>query len=53
MSELYPSFPAHVASQVLIGYPFRNARVGFTIGQSTGITDQTFTISNIRNTWLQ
>jgi hypothetical protein len=53
MSQLYPSFPAHVASQVLIGYPFRNARLGFTVGQSTGINDQTFTISNRKSTWPQ
>lgn len=53
MSQLYPTFSAQVRGAPTIGYPFRNARIGFTTGQATTVTDQNFTISDITTTWLQ
>lgn len=52
MSVLYPTFVPHLRDDPVIGYPFRNVRLGFTTGQRTSITDQTFAISNFFTTWL-
>ena len=52
MSVLYPTFVPHLRDAPTISYPFRNARLGFTIGQRTSVTDQTFTINNFFTTWL-
>ena len=53
MSLLDASFPAHVRSTAVIGYPFRNARIGFTTGQATTTTDQNITVTDAFTTWLQ
>ncbi|MBV6476995.1 MAG: type II secretion system protein [Sulfuritalea sp.] len=45
-------FPPHLRNNPVIPYPFRNARLGFTIGQRTSINDQTVTIGNYFTTWL-
>ncbi len=52
MSVLYPTFVPHLRDAPTISYPFRNARLGFTIGQRTSVTDQTFSITNFFTTWL-
>ena len=52
MSLLYPSFVPHLRDAPTISYPFRNVRLGFTIGQRTSATDQTATIGNLFTTWL-
>jgi type II secretory pathway pseudopilin PulG/predicted NAD-dependent protein-ADP-ribosyltransferase YbiA (DUF1768 family) len=52
MSLLYSSFVPHLRDTPTLGYPFRNVRLGFTIGQRTTVTDQTFGISNFFTTWL-
>jgi hypothetical protein len=53
MGLLYPSFVPQLRDAPVIGYPFRNVRLGFTIGQRTTRTDQTFAISNTFTTWLE
>lgn len=52
MSLLSSSFIPHLRDAPTISYPFRNARLGFTIGQRTSVTDQTFTIRDFFTTWL-
>lgn len=52
MSLLYPGFIPQLRDAPVIGYPFRNARIGFTLGQRTTLNDQTFSISNITTSWL-
>lgn len=52
MSILYPTFTPHLQDRPVIPYSFRNARLGFTIGQRTSINDQTVLISNSTTTWL-
>lgn len=48
-----PNFPPHLRDTPVIPYPFRKARLGFTIGQRTSINDQTVTIGNYFTTWLE
>lgn len=48
-----PDFPPHLRDTPVIPYPFRKARLGFTIGQRTSINDQTVTIGNYFTTWLE
>jgi translation initiation factor IF-1 len=52
MSLLSPGFTPHLRDAPIIGYPFRNARIGFTLGQRTTRNDQTFSISDITTSWL-
>ncbi len=52
MSLLYPSFTAHLRNEPVIPYPFRNVRLGFTIGQRISVTDQYITVSNSATTWI-
>ena len=53
MIELAPTFTAHLRNNpLIIPYPFRNARIGFTVGQRTSVMDQNFTISNAFTTWI-
>jgi hypothetical protein len=52
MSVLYPTFTPHLRDRPIIPYPFRNARIGFTTGQRTTLTDQTISITNSFTTWL-
>ncbi|MCC7311997.1 MAG: hypothetical protein IT510_12210 [Sulfuritalea sp.] len=52
MGVLSPSFVSQLRDTPTIGYPFRNARLGFTVGQRTSLTDQTFTIRDFFTTWL-
>ncbi|MCB0066405.1 MAG: hypothetical protein KDD77_04600, partial [Caldilineaceae bacterium] len=52
MSLLYPGFTPHLQDRPVIPYSFRNARLGFTIGQRTSINDQTILINNPFTTWL-
>jgi len=47
-----PNFPPKLRNTPVIPYPFRKARLGFTIGQSTSINDQTVTTGNYFTTWL-
>lgn len=47
-----PNFPPQLRDTPVIPYPFRNVRLGFTIGQRTSINDQTVTIGNYFTTWL-
>lgn len=47
-----PDFPPQLRDTPLIPYPFRKARLGFTIGQRTSVNDQTVTITNFFTTWL-
>lgn len=47
-----PDFPPHLRDTPVIPYPFRKARLGFTIGQRTSINDQTVTVGNFFTTWL-
>ena len=53
MSLLYPNFIPQLRDAPIIGYPFRNVRLGFTIGQRTTRTDQTFVTSVPITTWLE
>jgi hypothetical protein len=53
MSTLYPGFTAHLRDAPTIPYPFRNVRVGFTTGQRTTVTDQTFTVTAPPPTWIE
>lgn len=53
MNVLYPAFTPHIRDSAVIPYPYRNARLGFSIGQRTTATDQTFSISNIFSSWPQ
>jgi hypothetical protein len=53
MSVLYPGFTAHLHDAPTIAYPFRNVRMGFTVGQRTSVTDQTFSISDFFTTWIE
>lgn len=54
LAQLYPAAAiADLRDQPIIGYPFRNARLGFTIGQSRNTTDQNFTVTKFTRTWLQ
>lgn len=46
------NLPPQLRDTPVIPYPFRNARLGFTIGQRTSINDQTVTIGNFFTTWL-
>lgn len=52
MSLLSPTFTAHLRDTPKIPYPFRNVRLGYTIGQRTTVMDQSFTISNTFTTWI-
>ncbi len=52
MSLLSPTFTAHLRTTPKIPYPFRNVRLGYTIGQRTSVIDQSFTISNAFTTWI-
>lgn len=47
-----PDFPPQLRDTPVIPYPFRKARLGFTIGQRTSINDQTVTVGNFFTTWL-
>lgn len=53
MSILYPTFTPHLQDRPVIPYPFRNARLGFTIGQRTSINDQTVQINNAFTSWIE
>lgn len=53
MSFLYPTFTPHLQDRPVIPYAFRNARLGFTIGQRTSINDQTVQINNAFTSWLE
>ncbi|MBK6636186.1 MAG: hypothetical protein IPG34_00125 [Rhodocyclaceae bacterium] len=53
MSQSYASFSPHLRDQPLIGYPFRRARLGLTIGQNRAATDQYVTVQNFSATALQ
>jgi hypothetical protein len=53
MSILYPTFTPHLQDRPVIPYSFRNARLGFTIGQRTSINDQTVSIMNSFTSWLE
>jgi len=53
MSLLYPGFTPHLQDRPVIPYSFRNARLGYTIGQRTSVNDQTVLISNSFTTWLE
>ncbi|MDP1654381.1 MAG: hypothetical protein Q8L56_16845 [Rhodocyclaceae bacterium] len=52
MSFLSPGFTPQLRDTPKIPYPFRNVRLGFTIGQRLTATDQNFTISNSFITWI-
>lgn len=52
MAVLYPTFAAHLHDAPIVPYPFRNIRLGFTIGQRTSVTDQTISINDFFTTWL-
>lgn len=52
MNLLYPGFTPHLQDRPVIPYSFRNARLGYTIGQRTSVNDQTVLISNFFTTWL-
>ncbi|MCX8085389.1 MAG: hypothetical protein N3C63_00670 [Rhodocyclaceae bacterium] len=52
MSQLYPGWAPQLADTPVIPYPFRNVRLGFTVGQRVNVTDQNFTIRNVFTTWL-
>lgn len=52
MSMLYPSFSAQLYDAPTIYQAFRNARIGFTIGQSTSRNDETVSITKLFTTWL-
>lgn len=52
MSFLAPTFSAHLRDMPKIPYPFRNVRLGFTLGQRRTVTDQNFTVSNAFTTWI-
>ncbi len=53
MSTLDATFTPHLKDTPAIYHPFRTARLGFTVGQSTLLNDQTVLISNQSTTWLQ
>ncbi|MCL4681621.1 MAG: type II secretion system GspH family protein [Rhodocyclaceae bacterium] len=53
MRFLYPAFTPHLQDWPVIPYSFRNARLGFTIGQRTSINDQTVSIMNSFTSWLE
>ncbi|HMM54133.1 MAG TPA: hypothetical protein PKC23_03825 [Candidatus Desulfobacillus sp.] len=53
MSELVPAFTPHLRDRPVIPHAFRNARIGFTVGQATSVNDQTVTIGNYFTTWLE
>jgi hypothetical protein len=53
MSTQDASFTPHLKDTPTIYHLFRNARLGFTIGQSTLRNDQTISITNQLTTWLQ
>ena len=53
MSQSYASFSPHLRDQPLIGYPFRRARLGLTIGQNRAATDQYVIVQNFSATALQ
>ena len=53
MSLQYPTFTPHLQDRPVIPYSFRNARIGFTTGQSTAANDQTISISDYFTTWLE
>jgi hypothetical protein len=53
MSTLDSSFTPHLKDSPTIYHPFRTARLGFTVGQSTLRNDQTVLITNQSTTWLQ
>ncbi|MDP1526633.1 MAG: hypothetical protein Q8M20_12545 [Rhodocyclaceae bacterium] len=52
MSLLSPTFTAHLRDTPKIPYPFRNVRLGYTIGQRNTVMDQSFTLSNAFTTWI-
>jgi hypothetical protein len=52
MGLLYSGFTPHLRDAPTIGYPFRNVRLGFTVGQNRNATDQTTIISNTFTTWI-
>jgi len=52
MSFLAPTFTPHLRDTPIIPYPFRNVRLGFTVGQRSTVTDQNFTVSNAFTTWI-
>lgn len=52
MSFLAPTFTPHLRDTPIIPYPFRNVRLGFTVGQRHTVTDQNFTVSNAFTTWI-
>ncbi|MEW6512829.1 MAG: hypothetical protein AB1443_02385 [Pseudomonadota bacterium] len=52
MSFLTPTFTPHLRDTPIIPYPFRNVRLGFTVGQRRTVTDQNFTVSNSFTTWI-
>jgi hypothetical protein len=52
MDFLTPTFTPHLRDMPIIPYPFRNVRLGFTVGQRRTITDQNFTVSNSFTTWI-
>jgi hypothetical protein len=53
MHTLDASFTPHLHDAPTIYQPFRRARIGFTIGQSTSRNDQTVAINNLFTTWLE
>lgn len=52
LAQLYPGFVAHLNDRPLIYHPFTNARLGFTVGQSTSANDQTISINDFFATWV-
>jgi hypothetical protein len=53
MSTLDSSFTPHLKDSSAIYHPFRTARLGFTVSQSTLRNDQTVLITNQSTTWIQ
>ncbi len=53
MHTLDSSFTPHLHDAPTIYQPFRRARIGFTVGQSTSRNDQTVAINNLFTTWLE
>ncbi|MBS3934951.1 MAG: hypothetical protein KGZ43_02160 [Sulfuritalea sp.] len=52
MSFLADGFIPHLRDAPIIPYPFRNVRLGFTVGQRPTPTDQHFTVTNAFTTWI-
>ena len=53
MRLLAPDFTPHLRDTPTLPYSFRNVRLGFTVGQRTTVTDQSFAISNAFTTWIE